>query len=365
MLVLAALLARGGTAVDDAEVAAVLAESEPSPPAQAPSPPAPLPDGDFVVRVDGVDGLRLGMGQDEVVAAGFAVQPRAYDGCRRVLPGLADAGPGAGVAGWLVEDTVAAVTVDRRAGTGSSFLGPGVGGRFADLPGGDGLLRGTTSVGVPWQRAPVSLDVAWLEPEPGVRVSFVDLTGDGSIGHMQVLAESAEGCAAAYEAAVATDVAGLPALDPDGWGDLRIGAPLVRAAELVALQPLEPPEPADDTGRRCRLVLADGEPGLVYVVAGPDGVGGDVVRAIAVDAGATAQGLRIGDPAERVPEVYPGITVAFLDQRWDQGLIADWQLPSGPLLLGPARERVAVTEVDGLLEGPRSVVGLVQVGPGC
>jgi hypothetical protein len=116
----------------------------------------------------------------------------------------------------------------------------------------------------------------------------------------------------------------------------------------------------------CRLAMSDGEPGLLYlVVLADDGRGDAVVRGITVDAGRTDAGLAVGDPAERAAEAYPGLTTAFLEDRWTRGLSADWQLPGGELRLWPGREQVTVVEVDAVLRGPRDVVGLLQVGPGC
>lgn len=361
LLVVGALLARPGTAADDGVVASARASLEATPvaPVEAPSPPGPPVDGEVVVRADGVDGLRLGMGAAEVVAAGFAVQEQAYDGCRRVLPGLADNGPGEGVAGWLVDDRVAAVTVDRRAGEGSSFLGPGVGDPLDDLPPGEGLLRAGTDVRVPWRDAPVRLDIAWVSPEPDRRVSFVDVDQDGAVDHVQVLAGAAGGCAQAYRDALEAEAAQVPVLDLGGWGDLRLGTPLADARDLVRLQD-DPVTGADADPGRCRLLLGDGEPGLVWVV-----VGDGVVRAVAVDAGRTDAGLEVGDPPERVRDAYPPITAAYLGDRWQQGLGADWQLPGGTLRLSPTREQVRVPDVDAVLTGPRQVVGVMQVGEGC
>jgi hypothetical protein len=365
-VVVAAVLARPGTAADEDQVAAAREALAPAPATQLPSPAAPLPAGVLVVRPDGVDGLRLGMGTAEVVAAGFVVQEQTYDGCSRVLPGLADAGPGQGVAGWMVEDRVAAVTVDERAGEGSSFLGPGPGGRLDDLPPGDGLLRAATSVQVPWTEPPVVVDVAWLRLPGGTRVSFADLDEDRDIDHVQVLGEAADGCAEAYRAALAEQEAATPVLDLGGWGELRLGMPLQRAREIVSLQddPVTGPgstaEPLDGPGGGCRLLLGEDEPGLVYVV-----VADGVVRGIAVDSGRTDTGLRVGDPPERVRDAYPGLMTAFLLERWQQGLSADWQLPEGTLRLSPRREQVRVPSIDAVLTGPRPVVGLTQVGPGC
>lgn len=371
VVVAGALLARPGTAADEDVIASARASLEPAPvaPLEAPSPPAPPVDGALVVRADGVDGLRLGMSAAEVVAAGFAVQQQAYDGCRRVLPGLADNGPGEGVAGWLVDDRVAAVTVDRRAGEGSSFLGPGIGDPLDDLPAGDGLLRAGTDVRVPWRDAPVRLDIAWVAPDPGSRVSFVDVDSDVVIDHVQVLADAGRGCAEAYRDAVEAEAAQVPVLDLGGWGDLRLGTPLAEARGLVSLQDdretragtgQEGASSAEDDQDRCRLLLGDDEPGLVWVV-----VGDGVVRAVAVDAGRTDAGLNVGDPPERVRDAYPPITAAYLGDRWQQGLGADWQLPGGILRLSPAREQVRVPDVDAVLTGPRQVVGVMQVGEGC
>lgn len=366
-LLAVAVLARPSTAVDDEGVAAVRASVEAVPePVDAPQPGEPLPAGDLVVRPEGVDGLRLGASSAALVAAGYSVQARAYGGCRRVLPGLADTGPGPGTAGWLVEDRLAAVTVDARAGQDvSSFLGPGLGDRLDDLPG-DGLLRATTGVDVPWQERPVQVDVAWLRPSEAVRVSFADLDEDGRIDHVQVLDDAAVGCAEALEASTAAEQQGLPPVDLGGRGPLRVGMALTEAAEVVRLVDATPSDPGTGaTAPPCRLVLADDEPGLVYVVVSADSSGTEVVRAVTVDAGATDTGLGVGDPAEAVGGAYPGVTTAFLTDRWEQGLSADWQVDGGVLRLWPGRERVRVPAVDAVLEGPRDVVGLVQVGPGC
>jgi hypothetical protein len=202
VLLVAALLARPGTATDDTAVEATRASLEAAPPASsgAPVPSAPLPAARAVVRADGVDGLRLGMSAAEVVSAGFTVQVHAVGGCRRVSPGLDDTGPGPGLSGWLVGERLAAVSVDDRTGVTASYLGPGIGDALDDLPS-DGLLRASTGVLVPWQPAPVVVDVAWLRPDPSVRVAFADLTGDGSIDHVQVREDVAEVCPVAERAA--------------------------------------------------------------------------------------------------------------------------------------------------------------------
>lgn len=363
LLVLAAVLSRPGTAVDEAEVAAARASLAPVVPSTAPAPAAPLPQGALVVRADGVDGLRLGMSGAEVTAAGFSLRQDGAEGCRRVLPGLADAGPGPGVAGWLVGDRVAAVTVDDRSGDGSSFLGPGPGGLLVDLPVGDGLVRASSEVTVPWQPEPRLVDVARVEAGVGVSVSFADLDSDGDIDHVQVLDDRAAGCPAAQLAREAEDEDDLPVLTADGWGDVRIGTPLAEAVSLLDLQPALPVAPYGSA--RCRLLLADAEPGLVHLIVGTDDEGVPVVRAIAVDAGRTDTGLSVGVPAERVRDHYPGITQAFLDDRWDQGLVAEWQFDGTVLRLAPTRERVPVPELDAVLDGPRNVLGIVQLGPGC
>lgn len=362
-----AVLARPGTAADEGTVVAARASLAPSTAAPRPSlvPEAPVrPGADLVVRADGVDGLRLGMGADEVVAAGFSVQQASYDGCRRVLPGIADTGPGQGVAAWLVDEEVAAVTLDRRAGLGPSFLGAGLGDRLDDLPRGSGLVRTSTSHPVPWQQAPVQVDVASLAPSPGRRASFADLTGDGTVDHVQLRTDAGARCATAYEARTAREQATVPVLRDDGWGEVAVGMPLERAETLLDLRPRV--DGATGPSARCRLVLGEDEPGLVYLVVGPGpDTAADVVRAVAVDAGATDTGLRVGEEPERVQDVYPGITAAFLEDRWDQGLIAEWQLPDGLLRLAPSREQVRVAQVDAVLTGPRNVVGFIQLGPGC
>lgn len=367
VLLVAALLARPGTAADDAAVEATRASLEATPvPTAAPVPDDPLPGGTAVVRADGVDGLRLGMSAAEVVAAGYSVQAQPVGGCRRVSPGLADTGPGPGVAGWLVDERLAAVSVDDRSGTTASYLGPGIGDTLDDLPT-EGLLRAATAVPVPWQEAPVSVDVAWVRPSPGVRVAFADLTGDGSVDHVQVREDAAEGCPVAERDAREAETAALPVLDLQGRGDLRIGTPLPEAAALVSVvdEGDSANGAADDGAPSCRLAMGDGEPGLLYLVLADAGPGEPVVRGITVDAGTTDAGLAVGDPAEQVAEAYPGLTTAFLEDRWTQGLSADWQLPGGVLRLWPSREQVPVVEVDAVLRGPRDVVGLLQVGPGC
>ncbi len=387
VLVVAALLARPGTAADDAAVEATRAslEADDDETSATPLPPGPLPDGVAVVRADGVDGLRLGMSTAEVVAAGFSVSVQGAGGCLRVSPGLADDGPGPGVGGWLVGDRVAAVHVDDRSGSTASYLGPGVGDDLADLVAvmgparpGDvvdragqqdraGLLRASTRVTVPWQEAPVVVDVAWVRPSPEVRVAFVDLTGDGVVDHVQVREDVASGCAEAERASRSAEVAALPVLDLQGRGPLRLGTPLSEAARLVDLRDARDlgEGDADDSPRACRLLLGDGEPGLLYLVLVDAGPGEAVVQGITVDAGTTEAGLKVGDPAARVVDAYPGITEAYLDDRWRQGLSADWQVPGGVLRFWPTREQVTVVEVDAVLRGPRDVVGLVQVGPGC
>ncbi|MFC3687741.1 hypothetical protein [Aquipuribacter hungaricus] len=366
VLVAGAVLARPGTAADDAAVEATRASLEAVADPSAPVPEPLDPQGAVVVREDGVDGLRLGMGTAEVVAAGFSVQEEPVGGCRRVLPGLSDTGPGDGVAGWLVEDRLASVTVDARTGAGSSFLGPGVGARLDDLEA-PGLLRATTTVPVPWQEASVTVDVAWLRPTPSVRAAFVDLTGDGRVDHVQVRDDAATRCAAEAERVRATEEAALPVLDLQGRGPLRVGAPLAEAAGLVAVQDEGDSAngTADDGGPSCRLAMGDGEPGLLYLVLSDPGPGGPVVAGITVDAGRTDTGLEVGDPPLDVADAYPGLTAAYLEDRWGQGLSADWQLPGGVLRLWPRREQVPVVDVDAVLVGPRDVVGLVQVGPGC
>lgn len=371
-LAVAAVLVRPGTAVDEGTVAAAQASLAPVvAPDMAPSPdPGPA---DLVVRAEGVDGLRLGMSLAEVAAAGFSVQERAYDGCRRVLPGLADAGPGPGVAGWLVDGTVQSVTVDERAGRGPSFLGPGLGDRLADLPEGADPVRAPTSTTVPWQGDAVVGEVARVETGADRQASLADLSGDGVVDHVQLVTDAGSRCAAAAAQRTTAEEASLPVLTATGWGPVRIGTTLAEAATLVDLQPLVDLQRGRDdvatpAAARCRLVLADEEPGLVYLVVGPDPArpgDGQVVRGVAVDAGRTDTGLAVGDPAEQVQQAYPGITEAFLQDRWGQGLVAEWQLPDGVLRLAPTREQVGVVEVDGVLRGPRDVVGSVQLGPGC
>lgn len=366
-LAVVAVLVRPGTAVDEEVVASARASLAPPSAPAVPAGPDRGPGDDLVVRAEGVDGLRLGMAADEVAAAGFSLPPRSYDGCRRVLPGLADSGPGPGVAGWLVDGEVVSVTVDSRAGHGSSFLGAGLGDPLDDLPGGSGLVRTSRSVPVPWQPSPVRVDVASLSPSPGHRASFVDLTEDGVIDHVQLRTDVGARCGPAYDAGSAADLAAVPVLRPDGWGQLTVGMPLAEAGELVDLQPTAA---AVGERGRCRLVLGDDVPGLAYLLAGLATGGGAlegtyVVRAVAVEAGGTVTGLRVGDPADEVQEHYPGVTAAFLEDRWDQGLVAEWQLPEGPLRLAPTRERVRVPDVDAVLTGPRNVVGAVQLGPGC
>ena len=367
VLLVGALLARPGTAADDEVLEATRASLDavdPSP-SGAPLPEVPRPGTTTVVRSDGVDGLRLGWSVQEVIAAGYSVATDADGRCRRVLPGVADAGPGPGLSGWLVGERLAAVTIDDRIGATASFLGPGVGGRLDDLPTA-GLLRASTPVQVPWQEAPVAVDVAWLRPSPEVRVAFADLTGDGRVDHVQVSEDAALGCAAAANDARAAAVAALPVLDLQGRGDLRVGATLEEAQAVVEVQEQgEAAAAAPDDGPSCRLAMGDDEPGLLYLVVSDAGPGGPVVQGITVDAGRTDAGLAVGEPAERVGEAYPGITTAYLQDRWGQGLSADWQLSGGVLRLWPTREQVPVVEVDAVLRGPRDVVGLIQVGPGC
>gem|GEM_PF-4089789 len=360
-----AVLVRPGTAADEGMVARAQASLAP---AVAPSAPAPVAAGpaDLVVRAEGVDGLRLGMAVDEIVAAGFSVQDRAYEGCRRVLPGLADSGPGPGVAGWLVDGSVESVTVDARAGRGPSFLGPGLGDPMDELPQGDGLQRVLTSTTVPWQPEAVVGEVARVATGPGRQAALADLSGDGVVDHVQLVSDAGARCAAAFEQETAAEQAALPRLTTAGWGRVQVGTTLTEAATVVELQP-----GSDDVATpagRCRLVLAGEEPGLVYLVVGPDPAdreGEQVVRAVGVDAGMTDTGLAVGDTAQRVQDAYPGVTSAFLNDRWDQGLVAEWQLPDGVLRLAPTREQVRVSAVDGVLRGPRNVVGMVQLGPGC
>ncbi len=362
------MLARPGTATDEAAVEATRASLDAVPtPSAAPVPQDPLPGGTAVVRPDGVDGLRLGMSAAEVVASGYSVQAREVGGCRRVLPGLDDRGPGPGVAGWLVGDRLAAVSVDDRSGSTTSYLGAGVGDPLGSLPT-DGLFRGMTPVLVPWQEAPVQVEVAWVRPSSGVRVAFADLTGDGLVDHVQVREDAAAACPVAEMEARQAEEAELPVLDLQGWGELRIGDPLSAATALVDV--VDEGDPADGAARdgrpSCRLALGDDEPGLLYLVLADDGTGaGPVVQGITVDAGRTDTGLSVGDEAVRVKESYPGITAAYLDDRWSQGLSADWQLPGGVLRLWPGRQQVPVAEVDAVLRGPGDVVGLIQVGPGC
>jgi hypothetical protein len=92
------------------------------------------------------------------------------------------------------------------------------------------------------------------------------------------------------------------------------------------------------------------------------------VAAVTVDAGTTVHGATVGDPAERVREVY-GTTTSYLLQFWEQGLSVDWVVDdegeSVRLVMWPARERVRVPEVDAVLVGPRPVLGAVQLGTGC
>lgn len=367
VVLVVAVLARPSTATDEESLADVRESLAATPSVvAAPEPDEPLPSGRLVVRPEGVDGLRLGTAVADLVAAGWSVQPRPVAGCRRVLPGLADAGPGEGVAGWVVGDRLAAVTVDARAGEGSSFLGPGVGDRLSDLPDGDGMLRADTRVEVPWQDEPLAVEVAWLRPAPSVRASFADLDTDGRIDHVQVLDDAAAGCAPAERAEQAEQERALPALDLGGRGALRVGMTLTEAAATVRLVDPAPGDPGSGaTAPPCRLVLADDEPGLLYLVVSADASGTEVVRAVTVDAGATDTGLRVGDPPEAVGDAYPGITTAYLADRWGQGLSADWQVDGGVLRLWPGREEVRVPEVDAVVEGPREVVGLLQVGPGC
>ncbi len=367
VLALVAVLARPGTAVDEQAVSRARASLAPPSAPSAPTAPEVGPvTGDLVVRADGVDGLRLGMAADEVVAAGFSVQEGSYDGCRRVLPGLADSGPGPGAAAWLVDGTVEAVTVDDRAGRGPSFLGPGLGDPLAAVAAVERADARRTTTSVPWQRAPVVREVVLVETAPDRRAAFADLTGDGLVDHVQLRSDRGAGCATAQERRASAEAAALPELTVDGWGPVRVGAPLGDAAAVVDLQP-----DRDDVTTplgRCRLVLADGEPGLVYLVVGPDPAdpGGEpVVRSVAVDAGVTDTGLAVGAPADRVQDAYPGITRAFLEDRWEQGLVAEWQLSDGVLRLAPTREQARVVEVDGMLRGPHNVVGMVQLGVGC
>ncbi|WP_380168015.1 hypothetical protein [Jannaschia sp. R86511] len=360
-----AVLVRPGTAVDEQAVSRAVASPAP---ASAPATPS-LPvagAGPLVVRADGVDGLRLGMAADEVVAAGFSVQPGSYGGCRRVLPGLADAGPGPGTAAWLVDGVVEVVTVDERAGNGPSFLGPGLGDPVDDWAALAGAEVVTLTTEVPWQAAPVAREVVLVVPSRGRRAAFADLTGDGVVDHVQLRTDRGARCGAAQGRLLEAQRTGLPPLTTEGWGELRVGTPLAEADALVGLQPGRE-DVATPLGR-CRLVLADREPGLVYVVVGPDPArpdAGPVVRSVAVDAGRTGTGLAVGAPADRVQDAYPGVTSAFLEDRWDQGLVAEWQLPDGVLRLAPTREQVRVDEVDGVLRGPRNVVGMVQLGQGC
>ncbi len=361
-LVLAAVVVRGGTAVDGAEVAAVQTSLDPAPTVTDVPAAPPLPEGALLVRPDGVAGLRLGMATAEVAAAGFAVQAPQVGGCRRVVAGAASPVPAAGVSGWLVDDEVVAVAVDARAGRGSSFLGAGLGGRLQDLPSGEGLRRSTRTVAVPWQAAPVTVALVQVAPAAGVRVTFTDLSGAGQIDHVQVLGDAGAGCGPTAAARAAALSVSLPPLEPDGRAGARVGRTLDAVRREVSL---EPAVPAAQVGRPCRLVLADGEPGLVYLVVSPDDAGRDVVRAVAVDAGSTSAGLRVGDPAERAAALHPGITTAFLQERWEQGLIADWQDEAGTLRLAPAREQVVLPDLDAVLQGPGLVVGQVQVGPGC
>lgn len=274
-----------------------------------------------------------------------------------MLPGVSDAGPGPGLAGWLVGGRVAAVTLDPRVGRTSSFLGAGLGGRLVDLAGSPGVVyRGTLLTPVPWQSAPVPLDVTWVAPvgTSGVTVSFVDTLGDGHISHVQVRTVEGGLCARTYRDTLQAQAEQLPPLDLGGWGELRLGAPVADAMRLVDVRPPRVDDP------RCSLLLSDGEPGLAYLVVSQGRVVG-----IAVDAGTTDAGLRLGEPAEAVREAYPEVTTAYLGSRWEEGLAADWQYPDGQIRFSPTLERVRVPDVDAVLTGPRDVVGLVQVGPGC
>lgn len=356
------LLARSGTAVDDAVVAEVrasaTAEDAGRPGPTAPDAPAVVPDGRVVVRADGVDGLRLGMTRQEVVSAGFVVGGRSYGPCTPVVPGLADRGPGQGVRAWLVRDRVAAVTVDDRVGDAASFLGPGPGDPLAELDGVPGVLFGDLRVAVPWEAAPFRVDVAWVRPTQDVRVAFVDTRGDGTVGHVEVRSGAAADCARLQRDAQAADAAALPVLEPGGWGEVRLGRPLAEVPTTVRLQR------EAVTGQGCELVLADEQPGLVLVVL-RDGV----VVAVTVDEGEVVGGARVGDPAEDVRDAV-GPSTSYLLQFWEQGLSADWQVPDGAggtvrVVLRPALERVPVPDVDAVLVGPRPVLGSVELGDGC
>ncbi len=355
-LLAAVLLARSVTAVDgeaiDAAREAARAEASVPPPSSLPTPRA---DGRVVVRPDGIDGLRLGMSAEEVVAAGFVVERwRNSDGCVRIAPGLADTGPGQGVTGWLYGRQVAAVDVDDRVGDGASFLGPGPGDPLADLQGVEGVLWGRVRVPVPWQEAPQVVDVAWSRPRPDVRVGFTDTTGDGRVDHVRVSTDAAAGCPEAHEAVLEREVHGLPEVGAAGWGRLRLGSTLGEVPHDVQLQ--------DDgvTGEGCELVLSDHEPGLAYVVL-RDGV----VVAVAVDRGRHEAGFAVGDDPEALRAAVPGLTTSYLGQFWSQGLSVDWQVDGEPVVLSPRREQVLVPGTGASITGPQPVLGTVRVGPGC
>ena len=365
-----ALLARPGTAADDAVVEATRASLEATAPApsDAAVPDAPLPGGTTVVRPDGVDGLRLGMSTAEVVAGGWSVGTEAVAGCRRVVPGSGrPAGRGRACrAGWWTSGSPRSPSTTGPAAPPPTWARASAA-RWTTSP--PATSSGSTSeVVVPWQEAPVVVEVARTTPGPGTQVAFADLTADGRVDHVQVRTDAAAGCAAAEQEAREAELAALPVLDLQGRGELRGRDAADRGAHAGA------------GGRRGRLgqrlrratgrrraawPCPTASRGCSTSSSPTTGPGEPEVRGITVDAGRTDAGLAVGDPALEVASAYPGLTAAYLEERWGQGLSADWQLPGGVLRLWPGREQVPVVDVDAVLRGPRDVVGLVQVGPGC
>lgn len=360
LLVGAVLLTRSVTAVSDADLAA----ASTSPPAATEPLPANALDLSAVREVVAADvaGLRLGDTTAGVEAAGYRLGP-VLGSCRPVVPSGAWAGPallpGPGLHAWLVDGVVVSLAVDASAGSDAPLAGL-LGRPLTELAALPGAVTQVSVVTVAWSPGRVAVPMVTV-PAGGDELLVADVAGDGVVDHAELSRSPGRTCDAALEASGV----GGSTLGPGGWGEIRVGMSEPDLAKLVVAVPAEGRGLLRDreTGavvRSCRTLLVKSPPGPVSVLLG-DGE----VRSVAIDAGVTTAGLRVGAEAEDVRLAYPDITVAYVRDRWDQGLAVDWQFPDGDLKVFGGPRKAPVPGLDAYVTGPGPVVTRIEIGRQC
>lgn len=386
VLLVGVLLVRPGTAATEADLA----------PAPAPAPASSVEKAEPVpavadIAAESIFGLTLGETVSDLQQGGYRLGA-GIGGCTPVVPGPGPSGrsPGPGLTAWAVDGRLASVALDTSSGSTSSLAGL-LGRSITELalsplalPGVATGQPGVTAVEVGWDAAPVAVPVVTLTAalpatvgssasgssrssasgSSGTDAAVVlaaDVRGNGTVDHVELSTPAAQRCDAALRAgAVDTTPLGYA-----GRGAVVLNMDEAALRQVVAVSPADGSVVRLDPGtgellRRCRTLLVHDPPGLASVLLA-DGK----VQAVAVDGGATAAGLRVGDDAAAVTRAYPDITTAHVEDRWQQGLAVDWEFPEGRLRIFGGPRRVPVPGLDAEVVGPGFVVVRVEVGGRC